>query len=135
MFNSSLKKINKFVSAASTAKIKEKLETDKKTLEEELQRFAEKDKKLKDNWDTKFPRFSGDSGNQQLEEEADEVEEYITKLPIEHSLESRLKDINSALEKIKKGKYGKCENCGKKIPKERLEIAPEARLCLLCSAK
>lgn len=123
MFNLSLKQI------------KEKLEADKKVIEEELQRFAKKDKNQKDDWDTKFPRFNGESGSQELEEEADEVEDYITKLPIEHSLENRLKDINLALEKIKKGKYGRCEQCGKKIPKERLEIVPEARICLNCSAK
>jgi len=37
-----------------------------------------------------------------------------------------------ALEKIKKGKYGVCESCGKKISQKRLKISPEARLCLKC---
>ena len=36
------------------------------------------------------------------------------------------------LEKIKKGKYGICEKCGKEIPLERLEVSPEARFCLKC---
>ncbi len=113
-------------------KIKDRLETEGKAIEKELQRFAVKDEKLKGDWDTKFPKFNGGSGGQLLEDEAEEVEEYVTKLPIEHSLETRLKDINLALEKIKKGNYGKCEKCGENIPKERLEVCPEARTCTKC---
>lgn len=120
MFNSSLKKI------------REKLSKDKKTIEEELQRFAKKDEKTKDDWDTNFPKFEGGAGSQMMEDEASEVEEYVTKLPIEYSLETRLRDINLALEKIKNGTYGQCENCGKNIPKERLDVFPEARTCLKC---
>ena len=113
-------------------KIKKELEAKKNLIEQELQRFAKKDEKLKGDWNTKFPKFNESSGGNTLEDAADEVEEYITKLPIEHSLETRLKDIDSALERIEKGKYGKCEKCGKAIPKERLEVYSEARFCLKC---
>lgn len=116
----------------SVKKFKEKLEAEKKAIEEELQRFATKDEKLKGDWDTKFPQFNGGAGGQTLEDEAEEVEEYVTRLPIEYILETRLKDINLALEKMQKGKYGKCEKCGKAIAKERLEICPEARSCIAC---
>lgn len=111
---------------------KKELETKRRLIEQELQHFAKKDEKLKGDWDTKFPKLDGGSGSQTLEDAADEVEEYATKLPIEYNLEIRLRDINSALEKIEKGKYGKCEKCGKSIPKERLKVYPEARLCLKC---
>ena len=108
--------------------IKEKLEKEKVSTEDQLQSFAKKDKKLAGDWETRFPKFNG--GN--LEEEADEVEEYEALLPIEFILENKLKDINLALEKIKKRKYGKCEKCGKEISRERLEVCPEARFCLKC---
>lgn len=115
-------------------KIREKLEENKKSLEQELKKFAKKDDNLKDDWDTKYPKFSAEpsSGSQQLEESADEVEEYMNLLPVEHSLELRLQKVNAALEKIKKGDYGKCKNCGKEIEKERLEAAPESEFCLEC---
>jgi RNA polymerase-binding transcription factor DksA len=119
----------------SLKKIKEKLEAEKKILEQELQKFAEKDKNLPHDWDTRFPKFNGGAGSQAMEDEAGEVEEYVTRLPIEYSLETRLRDINLALEKIEKGEYGKCEKCGKNIPKERLEVCPEARFCLKCTKK
>jgi len=108
--------------------IKEKLEKEKSAVEKELGKFAKEDPRLKGDWDSLFPRFDG--GN--LEEAADEVEEYSTRLPIEFSLELKLRDINLALEKIEKGKYGKCEKCGKQIPKDRLKIFPEARTCNKC---
>jgi len=116
-------------------KLKEKLEKEKTSIEKELQKFARKDEKLTGDWDTRFPRWDKESGSSALEQAADEVEEYATLLPIEHSLETRLKNINLALEKIKKKKYGICEKCGKKIPLKRLKVAPEARFCLKCTPK
>lgn len=114
-------------------KIKKKLEKQKEDIEKQLEKFAIKDKKLKGDWDTRFPSFNGgESGSSALEQEADEVEEYTTLLPIEHSLEIRLKNINSALEKIKTGKYGICEKCRGKIESERLEAYPEVRNCSKC---
>jgi len=115
------------------AQQKEKLEKIKQSLREELEKFAKEDPRLKGDWDTKFPRHDGGTGSSALEEATDEVEEYATRLPIEYSLETRLKDISLAIEKIEKGKYGICENCKKKISLERLKASPEARKCVGCS--
>ena len=116
--------------------LKQKLEKEKEAVEKELERFAKKDEKLKGDWDTRFPKWNGgEAGSAALEKAADEVEEYSTLLPIEYSLELRLKNINLALEKIEKGKYGICEKCGKEIPIARLKVSPEARFCLKCSVK
>jgi len=112
--------------------LKEKLEKQKIAIKQELQKFAKEDKKIKGDWDTKYPKFNGGAGSQALEDAADQVEEYVTLLPIEHSMELRLQNINLALRKIKKGKYGKCEKCGKQIKEERLKIYPEARFCSKC---
>ncbi len=113
--------------------LKEKLEKDKTALEEQLKTFADKDANLKGDWDSKFPKFNGEFGGAALETAADEVEEYGTRLPVEHSMESKLKDINIALEKITKNNYGKCEKCNKEIDEKRLKVCPEARLCMKCS--
>lgn len=45
------------------------------------------------------------------------------------------KKITHALLRIKKGTYGKCENCGKAIEPERLKAMPTAHLCISCSNK
>ena len=116
--------------------LKQKLEKEGITIEEELKKFAKKDEGLKDDWDTRFPKFNGgETGGAALEKAADEVEEYVTLLPIEYSLEMRLKNINSALEKIARGKYGICEKCGEEISIERLKVSPEAKFCLKCAPK
>lgn len=47
-------------------------------------------------------------------------------------LERRLSDIDTALRSIDKGQYGTCERCGKQIELERLEVKPDATLCLSC---
>lgn len=112
-------------------KLKLALETQKKAVQKELESFATEDPNLKHNWDTKYPnREDGDK-----DEEADEVQEYDNKLSLEYSLELKLKDVNNALEKIAKGTYGICENCGKKIDEKRLLACPEAKTCLKCGKK
>ncbi|MFH1657648.1 MAG: TraR/DksA C4-type zinc finger protein [bacterium] len=109
--------------------IQAKLQSDKELLEKELHKFAKKDEKLEGNWNTVYPR---EEGSQKIEEAADEVEEYENLLSIEYSFETKLKNINMALEKIEKGNYGKCEKCGKEMAAERLQACPEARTCAKC---
>jgi len=112
--------------------LKEKLEKEKMAIEEQLKKFAKKDEKLSGDWDALFPKWNGEAGSSALETMADEVEEYETRLPIEYALETKLKNINLALEKIKKRRYGICEKCKKEIPTERLKVSPEACFCLKC---
>ncbi len=47
-------------------------------------------------------------------------------------LERKKDDVEAALRLIEKGKYGTCERCGKEIPTERLEVRPDATLCVQC---
>lgn len=117
------------------SELKTKLEKEKANIEKSLAKFAKEDKNLKGDWDTRFPHSDSEAGSGSLEKEADEVEEYTTLLPIEHGLETKLKNINLALEKMVKGNYGKCEKCGEEIPEERLKAVPEARFCLKCEIK
>jgi RNA polymerase-binding protein DksA len=43
-----------------------------------------------------------------------------------------LQEINKALSRIEDGSYGLCQSCGDEIAVQRLEILPEARLCIEC---
>jgi DnaK suppressor protein len=47
-------------------------------------------------------------------------------------LEIRMQDIQMALRSIEKGSYGTCARCGKQIEPARLEVKPDATLCLTC---
>ena len=40
--------------------------------------------------------------------------------------------INRAIRKVSDGTYGDCEDCGDRIPDERLRLIPAALLCISC---
>jgi DnaK suppressor protein len=48
------------------------------------------------------------------------------------SLQEKLKSIEQAIKLAHNGSYGICQNCGERIDPARLEILPEATLCLKC---
>jgi RNA polymerase-binding transcription factor DksA len=50
-------------------------------------------------------------------------------------LERKREAVEAALRSIEKGKYGLCERCGKEIPSERLDVKPDATLCVHCQAE
>jgi len=50
-------------------------------------------------------------------------------------IDRRLIDIHKALSRIKIGRYGVCEECGKMIDTERLMVKPDATLCIKCEKK
>ena len=47
-------------------------------------------------------------------------------------LDKRMEDIDAALKSMDAGSYGICNRCGKPIEPERLEVKPDATLCLKC---
>ena len=46
----------------------------------------------------------------------------------------KLRLIDSALSRVKNGRYGLCMRCGTKIPSERLEAIPYALMCIDCKS-
>jgi len=81
----------------------------------------------------KAPEFGNDvdSGD----EESEETEEFGKQLSIAHEYKEHLADVDSALQRIEKKKYGICEKCGKQISLDVLEVAPQSRLCKECKKK
>ncbi len=51
------------------------------------------------------------------------------------SLKETLAEVERALDKLTKGSYGICEDCGAPIAEARLEAKPAARYCIACAAK
>ncbi|MCK4891774.1 MAG: TraR/DksA C4-type zinc finger protein [Candidatus Pacebacteria bacterium] len=115
---------------AKIKKIKEKLVAKKKSIISQLQKFAKKNKNIKDDYRTEFQKI----GDHQ-DENADEVADYASKLSIEHDLEEELQNIEGALKKTSENTYGICSICGEKINPKRLEAMPEATLCVKCSER
>jgi len=108
------------------AELKEKLVEEKNRIENELSKIG---KPTTDSGDysTNFNEMGEDE-----DENASEVEEYTDNLALESNLERQLKEILEALEKMKTGTYGKCENCKTEISLERLRAYPAAKTCITC---
>lgn len=106
--------------------LKSALLKEKEELEKNLGRIAKPIDK-KGDYETSFEEIGSDK-----DDNATEVDQYTQNLSVETSLEKQLQDVLDALEKMEKGTYGKCENCQKDIPLERLQVNPSAKTCLDC---
>ena len=111
---------------------KKKLIDRKNEIIKALSEFAEKNPEEKNNFISKFPKMHNGGD---LEEEALEVSVYDSRLSTESVLEQEIKDIDRALEKIKNGTYGICEQCGQPISLSRLRVRPQAIYCIKCKGK
>jgi|SRR3989344_1514120 len=98
------------------------LDAERADLEEQL---AEHGRKSAGDWQGTPKGF--DAGESDVNDAADAMEELVTNVPLVEELETRLKDVKDALEKMDKGLYGICEKSNKEIPLERLEANPAAR--------
>lgn len=102
----------------SLKSLKEKLEKEKKSVEEEIKKLAVP------------PEFGNDTDHG--DEEADETEQFGANLGVQQVLRNRLEEINETLQRIEQGKYGVCQRCGQKISWLLLKINPTSRLCRKC---
>tara|TARA_B100001964_G_C13956279_1_gene475610 strand:- start:359 stop:724 length:366 start_codon:yes stop_codon:yes gene_type:complete len=82
------------------------------------------------DYDAKFPEY----GNKD-DENAAEVAAFEKNLSLEKTMEISLYNVNKALSKIEKNKYGFCEKCNSLIDKKRLKAFPSATACMNCKKK
>jgi RNA polymerase-binding transcription factor DksA len=69
-----------------------------------------------------YDQHPADDGTETHEQQLDETTEFI--------LAAEADNVETALDRLAKGDYGKCVDCGKEIPRERLEAIPEAVRCI-----
>jgi len=108
----------------TTNTFKERLETEKKGLEEELGQIAIF------NTETNMWEATPDQdmmGEIDDNDAADRFEDFEERTGMVTTLQARLLDVSRALAKIEAGTFGICEVCGEKIEADRLEANPAAR--------
>ena len=98
-------------------------------LEVELLKLKKTQKSLKQE-----DPFSDESRTTEnsMEEDLDEQIGHFDNEVKANFLKRRVIQLRKALTRIKLGKYGICESCGKMIDTERLIINPEATTCVKC---
>ena len=107
--------------------ISKKLEEERNLLMTELKKIGLRDPKTKEWEATPEEQIGPESDENDL---ADRFEDYEERTALVGPLEGRLNEIDSAIAKLKKGKYGICEVCKKPIEPKRLNANVSARTCI-----
>jgi DnaK suppressor protein len=110
-----------------------KFKKQREQLEIELKRLADELAQLQTSASSSEERREGSPFGKR-EEEATETLELEKRLTMENRIRQEMAAVEHALEKIDKGTYGLCDNCGQPIAEERLEALPQANLCVKCKA-
>jgi RNA polymerase-binding transcription factor DksA len=80
---------------------------------------------------TDHSEMDGAHSNHMAESGSDSFEEDVRLARMESAGEE-IEEIEAALERVRDGAFGTCEECGKAISLERLRAIPYARLCIPC---
>lgn len=107
--------------------MEEQLTKERDRLVEELSAISRQNPKNREDWDASFQNIGDEEG-----ENAAEVDTYSTNLTLERTLEAGLRDVEKAIERVKKGNYGTCKYCGKEIDEKRLRARPASSSCIEC---
>lgn len=107
---------------------KEKLESELKILEGELQTLGRKNPDNPKDWEA-VPSET-DIWRPDDEEVADKITGYETNTATLKQLEIRYNEIKAALGRISNGTYGVCEVGGEEIEEKRLLANPAATTCM-----
>ncbi len=111
----------------------DKFKKQREVLQKEAKRLADELQMAQDNATSAEERREGSPFGKR-EEEATETMELEKRLTLENSIRQELTSVEHALDKIEKGTYDMCDNCGKPIDPARLEALPQATLCMDCKA-
>jgi len=112
--------------AMDLASLRSRLEQEQERLTDELKKLVSSD----------FAS-AGSRGSWfgQRDEQANQSAEFRRQESSERQLREHLARVTHALQKLDRGTYSLCDNCGQPIALERLEALPYAALCLNCQAK
>lgn len=114
----------------NTQNYKEILEAEIVQIKEGLSTIAHETHLIKDDW---VPNPTSQPEND-VDMLADQAEELEINAGVIDTLEERLQEVNTALERIDSGTYGKCATCGNEIEALRLGANPAATTCIACTA-
>ena len=105
--------------------LRQKLVEERQRVEELVQAETDRRAVLSETSDQeRYGNHPGDEGSETFEKEKS--------LAIQGNLQVILDEVDHALHKLEAGTYGRCDECGNDIPYERLEVRPQATLCVQC---
>jgi RNA polymerase-binding transcription factor DksA len=102
-----------------------KITSVKERLEKELQE-AEQEQKLVDKRLEHRPDLGPGEGSPG-------AQSWEMALMRKEEVAARIEALQEALDRVRDGAYGRCEQCGAQIQPERLEILPTTTFCVRCA--
>lgn len=99
----------------------------RKLVMEELGLFRRERKEDAETLDNKSSTHMADEGSDTIEKER----AYL----IASKENKYLASLNDALNRLDRGEYGVCIDCGQDISRERLLAVPNTKLCITCKSK
>jgi DnaK suppressor protein len=107
--------------------VRAKLQAEKERIREQLSQL-----KINDSQPMDTRREGSHFGK---EDEASESTELEKRSALENRLNSLLREVERALQKMDDGSYGTCDICRSPIDPARMEALPQAILCMNCRLK
>ncbi len=108
--------MSKHLTAAQLTELKTLLEARKATIEARLQEVQE-------------GQSRSDHAREILLQDSDDLSHRASDREVD------LARINAALERMKNGTYGYCDECGCEIPYARLKLEPQTQHCVACKGR
>src|SRR5258708_29524151 len=102
-------------------------------LNDQLKKLQKQKRDLKE--EDPFSNTDRIDDNAALDTEAEEQFGHARTSALRSELDKKIIQVRKALTRLKEGKYGICENCGKMIDTDRLMVYPEATRCVSCEKK
>ncbi|MGQ9732125.1 MAG: TraR/DksA family transcriptional regulator [Candidatus Zipacnadales bacterium] len=117
------------LSAARIKQFQKRLEEERDRLRASLARMDTRGDELVDlgSDEADFDDAASDAATETLDRGTD--------MALEENLRTLLEEVEAALEKIARGSYGVCDNCGGDIKIARLERIPSATMCVECQER
>lgn len=100
---------------------KKRLESEKEQLAKEIDQYSQED-----------PYLDKYRSSETFDDSITEIEGHDRVTATKTELQRALNETIAALDRIEKGTYGICQNCGQTISQERLEAIPGAAFCTSC---
>ena len=109
----------------------------KKQLDGYKKRLLDKKREVTEayNKNKTYGRLTEDEGTQDLADKASSAYTKEFLYSLSNTDREALQQVDEALQRITRGTYGVCIECGAELNKKRLEAVPWASLCVACQEK
>lgn len=105
-----------------TQQVEKRLKERAREIATRRERLKQSGENMLDSELADYDQHPADEGTETHEQQLDETTDMM--------LEAEAQNVETALERLSTGDYGKCVDCGKEIPAARLEAIPEAVRCI-----